>query len=520
MVRRRQRFARAFGVIVDHEFQGMHHPDAALGPFQVFPEALFQDAVVNPAARHTRHAALFHEVADRRRRITAAAQPHDRGHTGIVPTVDELLVHELNELTLGEHDVRQAQPVEFMLMRKKEEILPDHRRKRSLQQGRKVIRVLRQKKEERLPRLIRQRFRPLRRLPLIKDFGHRSFGRTLPQLFTGMEGRAGKSERTVIVPRRHLRNQRLRFFKLRRTQHRHDALQGPIVESALIFEFERADRMRNVFERIFDGMRKGVHRIDAPLVARRLVFGKADAVNRRIPQVDVGRRHINFGSEHHRAFGVLAVPHLAENPQVFFGGTVAEGRILTGFLQGAAVRAHFVRGLFVHVSVTGLDEVFGEFVHPVKVVGGVVKVRFRRVLPVKPQPVDAFHDAVHVLLVFLHRVRVVKTHVAVTAEFLGKPEIKADAFGVPDMQVPVRFRRKTRTDLRHVFRAFLFLHAVGRRVPAPLTGTVRIFSEVVFNQGTDKVDGLHGRVRRFGFCHKPSFVSTGKLFPVQKTGYF
>ena len=509
MIRRRKRFARALGVVVDHELQGTHDADAAFGRgLEIFAKALLQNAVVNPAARHAGNAALFHKAADRRRGVAAAAQADQGGHAGIVPAVHELFIHELDELALAEHHVGEAEAVEFMLMREKEEVLSHHRRQRRLQKGREVLRMLREQQEEGLPRLIGEVFRPFRGLPLVKDFAHRGFRSALSELRASMEGGARKRKRPLVPSFGHGGDRRSRFFKLRCAQDGHHALQGPVIEGALVFKFERADGVSNVFKRILDRMRKGVHRINAPLASGRLMLSKANAVDRRVSQIHVGRSHVDLRTQNHGALRVLPGLHLAENPEVLFGRAAAEGRILAGLLQGAAVFAHLVRALLVYVRVACLDQVLREFVHPVKVVRSVVKIRLLLVLPVKAEPVDALHDAVHVLLIFLHGVRVVKAHVAVAAELLGKAEIKADALGVADVKIAVGLGRKARADLRHVFHAFLLLHAVGRGTAAPLSGTVGVLREVRLNERANEIHRLggSGRLRRLDVSHNFSFT--------------
>ena len=160
---------------------------------------------------------------------------------------------------------------------------------------------------------------------MVKEFGHSGFRCTLPELFAGLKGSARKGKRPLVAPGFHVSQNFLCFSKLRCAQCRHHTLQRPVIEGALVFKFERADRVRDVFKRIFNRMRKGVHRVDAPLVAGCLVFGKADTVDRGIAQIDVGRSHINLGSQNHGAFGVPAVAHFAEDSEVFLGRSVTEG---------------------------------------------------------------------------------------------------------------------------------------------------------------------------------------------------
>ena len=65
-------------------------------------------------------------------------------------------------------------------------------------------------------------------------------------------------------------------------------------------------------------------------------------------------------------------------------------------------------------------------------------------VPRKTQPPDVFLDGVDVLDVFFGRVGIVEAKVAGASGLLGDPEIQANGLGMPDMQVPVRFRRKAR----------------------------------------------------------------------------
>ena len=55
------------------------------------------------------------------------------------------------------------------------------------------------------------------------------------------------------------------------------------------FELQRADAVRDAFQVVAEAMREIVERVDAPLVARVMVRGVADAVEQRIAQPDVGR---------------------------------------------------------------------------------------------------------------------------------------------------------------------------------------------------------------------------------------
>ncbi|MPN53960.1 hypothetical protein SDC9_201629 [bioreactor metagenome] len=75
-------------------------------------------------------------------------------------------------------------------------------------------------------------------------------------------------------------------------------VEQPVVERALVFELQRADGVGDVLQRVLNRVREGVHRVDAPLVAGVVMLGMLDAVDGRVAQVDVGRRHVDLGTQH------------------------------------------------------------------------------------------------------------------------------------------------------------------------------------------------------------------------------
>ena len=66
--------------------------------------------------------------------------------------------------------------------------------------------------------------------------------------------------------------------------------------------------------------------------------------------------------------------------------------------------------------------------------------------PVEAEPADVGLDGVDVLLLFLHRVRVVEAQVAAAAELVGDAEVQADRLRVADVEVAVRLGREARDD--------------------------------------------------------------------------
>ena len=157
-----------------------------------------------------------------------------------------------------------------------------------------------------------------------------------------------------------------------------ELLEQPVVERPLVLELQRADGVRDVLQRVLDGVRVGVHRVDAPLVARAVVRGALDAVDGRVAHVDVGRGHVDLRAQHVGAVGVLAVAHLAEERQVLRRRALAEGRVLAGLAEAAAVALHLLGRLRIHVGVAVLDQALGELVHEVEVVAREVELLVAR----------------------------------------------------------------------------------------------------------------------------------------------
>ena len=100
-------------------------------------------------------------------------------------------------------------------------------------------------------------------------------------------------------------------------------LDVPVVQRAVILEFQRADGVGDLFDGIALPVREVVHRVDAPFIAGAVMFGVQDAVHHRVAQVQVGRRHIDFGAQGAGAIREFAGAHALEQIQVLFHRAVA-----------------------------------------------------------------------------------------------------------------------------------------------------------------------------------------------------
>ena len=85
-------------------------------------------------------------------------------------------------------------------------------------------------------------------------------------------------------------------FDLLRTMRRIGFGDDPIVQGAVIFKFQRADRVGDAFDGIGQRVRKVIRGIDAPCGPCPIVGGMPDPIEDRISQIDVRGAHIDFGA--------------------------------------------------------------------------------------------------------------------------------------------------------------------------------------------------------------------------------
>jgi hypothetical protein len=229
---------------------------------------------------------------------------------------------------------------------------------------------------------------------------------------------------------------------LPRPRRRREIVEEPVVERPVILEFERAQRMGDVLDRVRLAVREVVGRIDAPRCSGAGMLGVENAIERRVAQIDVAGRHVDLGAQHARAVGKLAGAHAAEEIEVLGDTAVAVRALLPRLGQRTAQPPHLLGRQVVDIGLAGADEMLGPVIELLEVVGGVMEVN----APVETEPADVALDGVDILLLLLGRIGVVEPQMAAPAILLGDAEIEADRLGVTDMEIAVRFRRKARDD--------------------------------------------------------------------------
>ena len=218
----------AFGVVFDDQLEGVQDGHGAAGAVvEVVALEVLEHFDIGDAVG-ARDAGGGDEGADGFRGEAAAAKAGEGGHAGIVPAVDAILLHELQELALAEHGVGDVEAVEFDLLR-------------------------------------------------------------------------GEDAELLDIP---------------------------AVEGLVVGELEGAHGVGDVLDGVRLAVGVVVHGIDAPLVAGALVRGVEDAVHDGVAHVEVGRGHVDFGSQDAGAVGEFAVLHAGEEVEIFFDGAVAIGASL------------------------------------------------------------------------------------------------------------------------------------------------------------------------------------------------
>jgi len=183
-----------------------------------------------------------------------------------------------------------------------------------------------------------------------------------------------------------------------------------------------------------------VHGVDAPLVACAVVLCMADAVQRGVAHDHIGRGHVDLGAQYLLTIGKFARAHAPEQVEVFLHATVATGALAAGLGQRASVLAYLFGREVVHIGLAHADELLGVGIELFEVVGSV---KFA-VVPHPAEPMHVFADGIDVFRLFLGGVGIVKAQVALAAKFFGNAKVEADGFGMPQMQIPVWLRGKTR----------------------------------------------------------------------------
>src|SRR5262249_37730577 len=96
--------------------------------------------------------------------------------------------------------------------------------------------------------------------------------------------------------------------------------------------------------------------------------------------------------------------------------------------------------------------------------------------PTADQPTDVVKNRIHVLDLFLGRIRIIIAQITNAAELTGDTEVQANTLGMADVQITIRLGRKARVNLR----VFLLRHMLGDNVPDEIARCERVRSFFVW----------------------------------------
>ena len=210
----------------------------------------------------------------------------------------------------------------------------------------------------------------------------------------------------------------------------------------MILKFKSAQGVRDVLDRVLDGMRVVIHRIDAPLVTCVVMGHVRYSVEDRIPHVHVGTGHVDLRTKGLLPVSELAVLHFCEQIEVFFNTSVSVRVVPAGFFKSTAVFSHLLRRQVGDVSFPFFDELHRDLIHLIEIIGG----KKEPVLIIGSEPRDVLFDGLHKLALLFGGICIVKAEVEFAAVFLRHAVVKKYALGMSNMQITVGLGGKTGVD--------------------------------------------------------------------------
>ena len=197
--------------------------------------------------------------------------------------------------------------------------------------------------------------------------------------------------------------------------------------------------MCNSLDGILNGMGKIIHGINAPRVARVMMGHMSHPVNNGITHIHIRRRHINTGPQNFLPVPVHPVFHIFEQFQILLHAPFRRRVFLSRLRQGSPVFPDLIRAQIGYISFSFFNQRNRRFIHLPEIIG----CKEQTVFPVCAKPLNIRFNRLYKFRLFLCRIGIVKTHIELAAVLFCKTIIQKNTLGVPDMQISVRFGRKT-----------------------------------------------------------------------------
>jgi len=219
-----------------------------------------------------------------------------------------------------------------------------------------------------------------------------------------------------------------------------ELVEKPVVQLAVVLEFKRAERMGDTLEGIALAVGPVIVRVDTPVVAGAMMGHVANAVHQWVAHGHVGVGHVDLGSQHSLAIAELAGSHTSKQVKVLVDGAITKRAICARRGEVATGVGDRLGVLIVDVGEPFGDQIFGPGVELFEVITRIQSspVTF------ETQPLQVAFDRNDEISTFLFGVGVVEPQIARAAEITGDAEVQTDRLGVTNMEIPIRFGRKTR----------------------------------------------------------------------------
>ena len=241
--------------------------------------------------------------------------------------------------------------------------------------------------------------------------------------------------------------------------------EDPVIKGTMHLKLQGAQRMGDSLDGIAQAMGEIIHWVNRPGISRTMVVHLANTVERWIPQMNVGRSHVDLGSQGFGAILEVAPLHGFQKGEVLLH-TAFTAWALLARSRGCPASAHEIFcGQVAYVGFSRANQLLSIAVELFKIVAGIK----RFIPPLKTQPRHILHDGIHILGVLTSGIGIIKAKVAGPLRLLGNAKIQTDGLGVTDVEVTVGFRRKPGHDTA----VFAFLKIVMNDFPDEvLTGLI------------------------------------------------
>ena len=186
-------------------------------------------------------------------------------------------------------------------------------------------------------------------------------------------------------------------------------------------------------------MSKVIHWVNAPLITSTMMGSMSYTVNNRVTHVDVAGSHINLSTKHLFTISKFAILHTLEKIKVFFYTAVSVWAFLAWLSKSATILADFLSIQIIYESQSTLNQLYSKVIQLAKIIRSIK----HSVIPAKAQPLYICLNGINVLSIFLDRIGIIKTKIALAIILLCQTEIKANRLCVTYMKITVRLWRET-----------------------------------------------------------------------------